>query len=369
MLNFAVVNQLKRHIEILLLDNDCVIVPDFGGFVAHRVAARYDENDRTYLPPMRTVGFNSQLRMNDSLLVQSYIEAYDISYPEALRRIESDTDEIRRQLEDEGTCTLDDLGTLTVNMEGKYEFEPFKSGLLTPDLYGLSSFTFKRLRDEAVLAEDSPAREAAPNDDGNASPALLDFISDDDDSVASTISIKKSWIRNAVAIAAAVVAFFLMATPVLNSDLGNQAMSQMNSNLLYKLMPKDTNVTPAQPVVAVRSEKATSPQVSQPAPDHSSHQPESRAEDATEQTQPDATRQHAGSYCIVVASQVRKSNAELFVKQLHQQGYTDAEVYIHNDVVRVICGVFDTASEAYSRLNKMNDKEEFFEAWVYKKPV
>ncbi|MQO83477.1 SPOR domain-containing protein, partial [Prevotella copri] len=35
-------NRLERHIEILLLSNDCVIVPGFGGFMAHHVDARYD---------------------------------------------------------------------------------------------------------------------------------------------------------------------------------------------------------------------------------------------------------------------------------------------------------------------------------------
>ena len=25
--------ELARHIEILLLENDCVIIPDFGGFI------------------------------------------------------------------------------------------------------------------------------------------------------------------------------------------------------------------------------------------------------------------------------------------------------------------------------------------------
>lgn len=46
------------------------------------------------LPPTRSIGFNPQLKINDSLLAQSYVEAYDISYPEAVRRIEKETDEI-----------------------------------------------------------------------------------------------------------------------------------------------------------------------------------------------------------------------------------------------------------------------------------
>ena len=82
--------ELERHIEILLLSNDCVIVPGFGGFTAHHIEARYAETEQLFLPPLRTLGFNPQLTMNDSLLALSYVEAYDISYPEALRRIEND---------------------------------------------------------------------------------------------------------------------------------------------------------------------------------------------------------------------------------------------------------------------------------------
>ena len=45
--NFALVIELDRHIEILLLGNDCVIVPGLGGFMAHHADARYDEEDVT----------------------------------------------------------------------------------------------------------------------------------------------------------------------------------------------------------------------------------------------------------------------------------------------------------------------------------
>ena len=116
--------QIERHIEILLLSNDCVIVPDFGGFMAHHVDARYEESEGLFLPPLRTLGFNPQLRLNDSLLAQSYIEAYDISYPEALRRIANEVEERKQHLSNEGCYELNDLGTIYVNDEGRYEFSP-----------------------------------------------------------------------------------------------------------------------------------------------------------------------------------------------------------------------------------------------------
>ena len=143
-LNFASVIKLDRHIEILLLENDCVIVPGLGGFVAHHVSARYDEQDGLFLPPYRTLGFNAQLRMNDSLLVQSYVDAYELSYPEALAQIEKEVDEIYQALDEEGLFELNDLGSLSRNSEGNLEFEPFESGILTPLYYGLSSFNFTK---------------------------------------------------------------------------------------------------------------------------------------------------------------------------------------------------------------------------------
>ena len=327
--------ELQRHIEILLLSNDCVIVPEFGGFITHAESARYDASDRLFLPPLRTLGFNPQLRMNDSILVQSYVEAYDLSYPEALRR--------------------EDLGELTVNQEGNYEFTPCESGILSPELYGLGSFTFKRLKDsgfaEEVRLPQTYAEEVVLPQTTHEEPQLIEFTDDDDTD--NAISIKMSWVRNAVAIAAAVVAFFFIATPVTNSDLGTEAMSHLQNSILYKLIPQDTTL-PAitAPVVA---ETAAKPAVDK----------DSNVEETADETveKPKATI----TYCIIVASQVKQSNAEQYVEKLKKQGYPDAYVYINNNVVRVVSGEFSSEAEAYRVVNKMNMQEEFYEAWVYKK--
>ena len=88
--------ELEMHILRLLLDNDCVIIPNFGGFVAHHVNAYYDKEEKAYFPPTRSIGFNPQLTTNDSLLAQSYVDAYDISYPEALKRIGENVEAIKQ---------------------------------------------------------------------------------------------------------------------------------------------------------------------------------------------------------------------------------------------------------------------------------
>lgn len=293
--------------------------------------------------------------MNDSVLAQSYVEAYDLSYPEAQRRIENEVAELKGYLESEGHYFLEDLGELTVNEEGNYEFTPCESGILSPELYGLGSFSFKRLKDNGFAEEVSLpktfAEEIALPQATSDEPQLLEFTDDDDTD--RTISIKMSWVRNAVAIAAAIVAFFFIATPVTNSDLGTETMSQLQHSILYKLIPQDTTL----PTIATPVDTET---VAKPAIDKESDV-QRTADKAVEKPKAAIT------YCIIVASQVKQSNAEQYVEKLKKQGYPNAYVYINNNVVRVVSDEFSSEAEAYRVVNKMNMEEEFWEAWVYKK--
>ena len=147
--------ELERHIEILLLRNDCVIVPGLGGFIASHIPATYDERDCLFLPPQRTLGFNPKLNINDSLLVQSYTEAYDISYPDAQNRISGEVNELKQIIYNEGSYELCDIGTLYLNNDGNLEFKPCEAGILTPDLYSLSSFEMKREEDDSNISKEN----------------------------------------------------------------------------------------------------------------------------------------------------------------------------------------------------------------------
>lgn len=366
---------LARHIEILLLDNDCVIVPGFGGFVTHQAQAYYDERDHMMLPPKRTLGFNPQLRINDSLLVQSYINAYDVSYPEAMHRIEDEVEELKDYMDVRGYYTLDDIGTLTMNSEGNIEFEPCEAGILTPDYYGLGACEFRLLKETRAIANHSVAlpaqseQSAQPVGEG---PLLLDFTDiQDDDEDEKTIRIKMSWIRNTIAVAAAIVAFFVMATPIANSDLNTRTMTNLQSQFLQQLVPQDTKVVPvttttpdAQTAQAAPAAENALNSQDTPATQASASQPAQKAQPATK-AQP-APQKATTTYCIVLASQVKKDNAENYVEQLKKRGYDQAKVFIQDGVVRVICGTYQDESEAYRQLHKLNNKDEFYDAWVFK---
>lgn len=363
--------EVKRHLEILLLDNDCVVVPDFGGFVAYHVSAHFDETDGLFIPPKRTVGFNPQLKMNDSLLAQSYVEAYDISYPEAIQRIENEVAELREIIARDGSYTLDGIGTLSGNDDGGYLFTPCESGILTPELYGLSTFSLT----PATKEENLPAekKNAAPTEDETAPlphPTLTDVMDDDEEE--RTISIKLSWIRNVSAVAAAVLLFLLMSKPVANGNYSSQAFTALEHHVVYQLA-KDQ---PDKPAMASPVAKETQSAAPAETADSIKTQPEKTTDKKTETvpetaTKPSTIQQVDAShpYCLVLASRVKRSNAEELVRNLHKRGFKDAEVYENNNMVRVIYGHFRTEGEAYGARNSLCHNADFAEAWVYKKPA
>lgn len=353
--------RLERHIEILLLSNDCVIVPDLGGFMAHEVSARFDEEELLFLPPLRTLGFNPQLKLNDSLLAQSYVDAYDISYPEALNVITDEVRELNQHLSNEGSYELNNIGKLYVNKEGNLTFEPCEAGILTPELYGLSSFEICPL---SVLEPVLQPKSKAKIGDDTINKALKNIVVDDksifavdDEDDERTIQIKVSWLRNAVITAAAVVLLFLIVAPL--SESTGFTMSNLSSEFFTSMIPKDTSIGDLN--VNNISKGSSSKRIEKPVMVKDSNIVDNKMLEAHQPSRDkDSSR-----YCIILASRITLLNAERFVGELRNSGIKDAYTYVHNDIVRVAYGHFARENDAQDSLRQLKDNRYFEQAWVY----
>ena len=150
-------NNISKHIEKLLLTNDRVAIPSFGVFNVTHVPAEYVEATGSFYPPKRVVDFVIDKSAYDTLLLQSYADALDISMPEAQRVMENDVCEVQVQLQQEGEYYFHGIGTLTKYEDKTLGFEADIAGIATPSLFGLNSFEFKPL--QAQIAE--PAKKVA----------------------------------------------------------------------------------------------------------------------------------------------------------------------------------------------------------------
>lgn len=221
--------ELAKHIEVLLLENDCVIVPGLGGFIAHKRQAAYSIQKGEFMPPLRTIGFNPQLIMNDGLLVQSYMQAFNTDFPDATRRIEKTVAEMKDQLYQQGQVTLNNVGTIYYNMNGGYAFEPAAASYFTPSLYGLEGFTLPQLQ---------PLPVSSPK-------PLVPEILEETSKPKKHFSLRHLT-RNVVAIAAAVCLFFVLSVPVENTYMDDANYASLGSISMFDAIRNQSVATSIQ---------------------------------------------------------------------------------------------------------------------------
>lgn len=345
--------ELERHIAKLLLDNDCVIVPGFGGFMAHHIAASYDEKNHIFLPPTRTVGFNPRLTMNDSVLAQDYVSCYDLSYPEALKRIESDVDEFRQMiLGEDGGHELCGIGRLYALENGEYDFIPNDNGITTPATYGFQAFELDTLPATESAPESTPAASAADirktepspfaaySPIAEAAPSPAHNEEEEAEQPTLSLNIPVKMLRHMAA--ACIVLFVMLSIPSRLGDAstGTTSQSAIDAKWLYEIMPKE--MTSGKPESLVASEEAA----------------QAKADGQADES--DALPY----YTIVLASRVSLKNAQHYVDKLHQQGMAEASVCRHNGFTKVIYRKFASRAEANSALSLLKANSSFADSWI-----
>lgn len=382
---------LARQIELLLLSHDCVIVPGLGGFIANRVEAAYSEqDDKLFIPPHRTIGFNQELQINDGLLVQSYMAVYDTSYPNAYLQMEKEIDQLLQQLDITGTAVLENIGTLHKPINGSITFETPEAGALTPDLYGLYSFEIKSLAE--VIREKEIARSLTGlggidvEAENNKNKAEVIQIGNTDEKSSSPTDISSSgndgigrhignhWLDIAISAAAAVLLFFCFSYPALK-DSNN--VSDTCVAAFYPAPEEQKVDTTAQAESTESSETADSELTAEEnAASETEKQEEAVIENKntevkennTNNKKLDSEDSNAGkNFSIVLASCVNKENAENFIKQLKAAGYPEARFAEGegSKLNRVLYSHYSTSEEAHKALQTLrSENANFSSAWI-----
>lgn len=117
-------NNLFRHIEYLLLSNDCVIVPGLGAFIAISRPATIDHDKGIILPPSRSIIFNQAVMSDDGLLANSIARKHNLSFGEARQIILRETAILKECLSSGKEVDAGRLGMLVMGEEGNLIFTP-----------------------------------------------------------------------------------------------------------------------------------------------------------------------------------------------------------------------------------------------------
>jgi len=145
--------KLDKNISELLFRYDCVIVPDFGGFIANYKPAKINSRTNTFSPPSKQISFNSNLIVNDGLLANQIAQEFGVSYNEALVSIESCVQAYHSDINSGKRIVVEKVGVLYLDSNKKIIFEPLNTVNYLAEAFGLEKFHFPltQVEDEKVI--------------------------------------------------------------------------------------------------------------------------------------------------------------------------------------------------------------------------
>jgi cell division protein FtsN len=393
--------QLENHISSLLKQHNCVIVPEFGGFIANYESAWINASRGIIYPPHKQVLFNANLIQNDGLLANELVQAMMISYADALAKISAEVKYWRKHLEAGDRIELNEIGFLFLQ-NGQIVFEQNREVKLLLQAYGLKQVNFvpygtiakeittsvvtpkkpivaKSSKPTTTQPTTSVAKEKAKTKKAtlvislNTEEPIEHLHEARDNQVISITQPKKS--RNyKYAVAAAVIlpvmfyAYWIpMKTDFLNT--GKVQVSDFNpfnepANATYQ--KRDSVFT-----MDLSSDWRSWEELTGTLPAHVAVYNLELTEELyipvqLEGVEPDAGIFNAdGAFHIVAGCFSVEANANNYVSQLVEKGYVAGVVDQNKGLFRVSAGSFNSESEAESALDTF--EKDGFSGWILKK--
>ena len=155
------VNTVDKYISELLFLHDCVILPDFGGFVANEKSAELNNLTGALTPPSKEILFNINLKTNDGLLITHIANNENISHELAKKKISDYVDCINKKLYTKKLLRIEKVGLFTQGYEGNITFIQDKTTNYSLLSYGLST-TFNKKIIRNTITEDQIKSKVIP---------------------------------------------------------------------------------------------------------------------------------------------------------------------------------------------------------------
>lgn len=132
--------KVQDYIKELLFDNDCVIIPELGGFVTSYSSSEVHPIKHHFTPPSKRVAFNEKLKLNDGLLVSYIANSAKVSLKEATNLVVTFVDEISSKVKAKDKVVIEGIGNLSKNEEGRFQFKADLDENYLVDSFGLPDF-------------------------------------------------------------------------------------------------------------------------------------------------------------------------------------------------------------------------------------
>ncbi|MDH6354146.1 hypothetical protein M2132_000468 [Dysgonomonas sp. PH5-45] len=336
--------RLISHISSLVLKHNCVIVPEFGGFILNYNNAKID-NTGLILSPKFTYAFNQNLKYNDGLLAEAYMNEENLSYEAACKEIAEDVKNLNVFLASEGTLQIENIGGLKIQEGGLLVFEPIEV-FFHPSTFGCSDLSIRPL--DQIMEVKSMVETKRKHFD------------------------MKRVVSGAAAVAAAIAVFFIASTPInenndpyIHKSGFLTTVIHPNSNLNIATPSANTGEKPT-----VLDEPALISEVETKQPSKEADKiPATPINTAKKEVKVEVSDQAANlRYYLIVGGETDSHLAERRLNQFKNQGFANAHLLKSPDRIRIYVAAFNNKDSADSYLVQFKKNHpKYSDAWILTK--
>jgi len=314
------------HIAYLLTEHECVIVPGLGAFVVSACEKEKAKRWRILSPPMKFLGFNSEIKHNDGLLVNSVVKEKKCSYREAGLMIEKYVTDLLHSLNEGQTIHFPWVGSLH-SSGNKSLFQPERTLSCNAFNYGFSGFSLPSVKDIEY-------RESAASENVSRKKKNREIV---------WIPVSRKFITYTGSIAAALIAICIIPAPLNNGPQYASILSLTTWEQKNVSLKTNIQIRPADTVAAPASNPVLNPEAA---------------------NLPKANTYH---YYIIIASLPNLESAKKTLIEFQSSGFGNAGVISSAERHRIYTNRFDDKAKAEKFLLQFRkDHPAQANAWLLK---
>jgi hypothetical protein len=368
---------IERHIIDLLHQHDCVIIPGLGGLVANYTPAFADEKGKSLIPPKKGFIWNKFLLHNDGLLANEMVKKDDVSYDEAMTKVEAFVVAAKAALEENKRFEFDQIGFLYLGANSQVQFE-FSGRNFLLNSFGLPIVRMEKLpalevkevapveekETKVIPLEPKPVVVEDPKVIPIASPETIEKV---------IVKGSKWWIAAALIPIGFYTAWIPMKTDLFQgggdfhySDLNPFTFEKEKGN--YKMISHLELKVDSLAPISFEPLNAYTPK-STDVLNEENHvlSPESTFVDVEPaENIVNEVNLTVGNYFVIGGCFSDEENAKEFVSQLKAKGYDALVVDVNKGLHRVAFGQYGSKESAKAAKKEITNSGEF-SAWVLKK--
>ena len=148
---------ISKYIHELILTNECIIIPGFGGFETSYKPADIDPVTKRIQPPTKTITFQPDYTTGQGVINDLLVAKLGLSPSEAEEELGNFIESLYSTIGENGFVELTDIGRLYLDENGKIAFKQIEENNYLADSFGLEAISFKKKKDPEPSDEEVEA--------------------------------------------------------------------------------------------------------------------------------------------------------------------------------------------------------------------